>query len=381
MGKNKTVECINIKESERLLLHAIIEEDDDLSLQYYSRWSQTISFEDIEHGSFMLIPMLYRRYSFNGKAYENKKKIAGIYRNSLYRNHMLFTRCLEAIREINNKGINTVVLKGGALVASYYHDYGVRPMNDLDILVEEFNICETVKILANLGWKQEAKVNVNKLIKAYHSVHMVQEDGYEMDVHWEISDYWFREKSDKSNRFATEVATLAGYDIKILSPTYQILHNCIHGFSWNPVSSVRWVVDVLIILKNRKNEINWDLFIEETKSEGIGFLMESRLKYLSEEFSAPIPEKVLRQLELIPKSKEEIRFSLMLIKRPTFIDIGRKWRTYLYINRFELKDRNFFMKGIFFADYLKALWILESRLEIPGYMLKRGINKFMKVKN
>lgn len=74
MGKNKTVECINIKESERLLLHAIIEEDDDLSLQYYSRWSQTISFEDIEHGSFMLIPMLYRRYSFNGKAYENKKK-------------------------------------------------------------------------------------------------------------------------------------------------------------------------------------------------------------------------------------------------------------------------------------------------------------------
>ena len=134
---------------------------------------------------------------------------------------------------------------------------------------------------------------------------------------------------------------------------------------------------MITVLEKRENDIDWDLLIKETEAEKISFIMASKLGYLFEEFKAFVPKEVLKQLELIPKDKEEMQFFHSISKEPTFANIGQKWRAYLYVNRDQLKNKSFFTKCLLFPEYLKTVWALESRMEIPKYMLKRGINKLI----
>jgi len=373
--KSDSDQIIKIKESERLLLHAILEKDDALAMQFYEEWTKAVPLDQVEGGSFRLVPMLYKRLSELRADFIDKDRIAGIYKYSLYRNHMLFRHCLPALEEIKERGIDMIVLKGAALTAAYYKDYGIRPMTDIDILVEEKKISIVVDILKNLGWTLEEETSINKLIKAFHAVHMIHGDGYTMDVHWAISDYWFRQAKGPKNRFATETASLSGCEIKILAPVYQLLHNAVHGVMWNEMSSVRWIADTVVILKNRESDIDWELFIREAEKEKLSYALENILKFLIDEFNVNIPETVIRQLESAAKDKNEIEFFRCVSKRPGFLNMKSKWLAYSQANRNELENKIWIIKCFLFAEYLKEIWKLDRIGDIPGYMIKRGFNK------
>ena len=111
------------------------------------------------------------------------------YANSA-RNAVLFQE-LECILQLLDKaGIPVIVLKGAWLAHQLYQDVALRPMNDLDLLVEKGDLDRAVALLYAAGYRRLAVFQndafENQLGHAVHLVHPGK-PGVEVEIHWQLA--------------------------------------------------------------------------------------------------------------------------------------------------------------------------------------------------
>ena len=127
------IPSINLTESQRLLLAALAAVPGDVR-PLYEQWAAATSFDNLDGGSYRLMPMLYKKLVPLGinddVLYE---KIKGIYRYTLYKNSLALAGLHEILRALSEAGVPVMLLKGGAMILKYYPDRGMRPMNDIDL--------------------------------------------------------------------------------------------------------------------------------------------------------------------------------------------------------------------------------------------------------
>jgi hypothetical protein len=236
-----------IKPDELLLLYAILEKNNRAALDYFTQWSQRVDLDKVEGGSFRLLPLLYKRVAQTVQPIPQLNKLKGIYRQSLYRNSLLFHKAFAVLTELKNMGVSFILLKGTALVAAYYEDIGARPMSDVDFLIQEEDVERVLRFLKERGWQSKYGFTQGKVVKHIHSVDLQNQEGYELDVHWRAFYQCPWDGADLALWKQTEEVAFKGLTFRILNPTQQILHNCAHGVRWNALSSIRWIVDVRLI--------------------------------------------------------------------------------------------------------------------------------------
>jgi len=76
-----------------------------------------------------------------------------IYYGNLARNLLLYDELSRVLKSFEAKEIPVVGLKGIALADLVYKNVALRPMADVDLLVQESNIPEVLKTLFKLGFK------------------------------------------------------------------------------------------------------------------------------------------------------------------------------------------------------------------------------------
>ena len=356
-----------VKPDELLLLHAILEKNDSTARSYFAKWTEVVDFEKIEGGSFRLIPLLYKKLASTDQPLPQLNKLKGIYRQSLYRNSLLFHKAFMIIAELEKMGVPVILLKGIALVAAYYEDIGARPMNDVDVLVREEDVEKTLRFLKASGWHSKHGLSLGKPAKHIHSLDLQNRDGYELDVHWRVFPQCSWAGADMALWEQTETVAFKGVTFMILNPTLQILHNCSHGVRWNTLSSIRWIVDVLKIMEKRADFIDWKLLISEANERKLAVTMLHALSFLNSNFNAGIPEKVLSELAALPKDPQELRLFQILNSPPRFGNIGHKWLRHSY----SMGPAPLWEKAALFPDYLKNEWELQSISQLPLYAIKR----------
>ena len=352
-----------VKPDELLLLHAILEKSDSTAFAYYTKWSETINFDKVEGGSFRLLPLLYKRLASTGQSVPILNKLKGIYRQSLYRNSMLFHRAFTVLAELEKMGVPVILLKGTALVAAYYEDIGARPMTDVDFLVREKDVEKTLQFLKAQKWKSVSGAKLNKPAKHIHSLDLQSPDGYELDVHWHAFYQCSWDGADVALWEQAETVAFKGLSIRILNPTQQILHNCSHGVRWNTLSSIRWVVDVLKIMEKKAPLIDWELLVSEAVVRNLTLTMLHTLSFLKSEFHANIPDEVLNRLKVLPKDSRELSLFKVLTSPPRLGNIiYKKW----LIHSYSMGDVSFWKKAAFFPDFLS-----KAFYQVPFYLRKR----------
>lgn len=80
------------------------------------------------------------------------QRFRAVYLNTLGTNTRLFFRLAELLGVLERSGIRAVVLKGAHLAEAYYGSAGLRPMCDLDILVERGDLPRTLERLRAAGF-------------------------------------------------------------------------------------------------------------------------------------------------------------------------------------------------------------------------------------
>lgn len=362
--------------NQELILRAALLKGDE-ALEAWHEWKRISNIDVLDFGSHRMIPQLYRNLVALGVQDPLLERFKGVYRYYLYKNEKLLHDTATVLRAFSDAGIETIVLKGCALVPLYYRESGLRPMQDADILVRVEQARPAMALLKKMGWPAYRISAPEKMIPVRHSLPFTDQDGRQIDLHWHLLwECW--NASDCDYWDSAVPITLRGVSTRAVNPTYQLLHTCWHGVRWNEVPPIRWVADAMTILNCSLTEIDWNLIVEKARRHRISLPLKDALSYLEKTLQAPVPDGVLAALERIPVSATD-RIGYQATANPlappdTRMILALLRYDYLWLTRStSMRPRPFA-----FARFLQTKWNIEYLWQVPFILSFRTVLRFFK---
>lgn len=277
-----------------LLQAALLEEP--LKQQAWQQWATKVDFDQIDPASYKLLPLLARNQAQTGGIFE---KCKGVYRKTWVENQVQWKRALPLLQELVHKGVDRIfLLKGMAMIFSSYHDFGMRVMGDIDLLIEKRHVPLVHDFLVEQGWSYDLPRfdprNEEHLMR-YHALNFSHADGGRLDIHWSF----IQEHSQVLDQAVFEQGVaLSIPGLYVPLPSDLLLQALIHGVKHSAVPLIRWIPDALSLLKGAS--IDWERFCRLALQIRIVQPIVLGLQYLVDYFQAPIPSFVLQRLQASP---------------------------------------------------------------------------------
>ena len=273
------------------------------AIDAWDRWKSSVDFESLDHESNRLLPQLYDALRRHGISDPLMGRLKGTYRRTWFENQLLFQTMSRHLRSLHEAGIQTMVLKGAALVSQYYRDYGLRRMYDLDILVPSAQVAPALKVLRDAGFvpdwdtRDEAEVLATR-----HGWDFKDAGGQNVDLHWRVFHDAIAPVGDVAFWEGAVPVAIHGAPSKTLNTADQLLHVCVHGATWMDELAVHWVADATTILRAVDGALDWDRLLVQARRYHYTELLRVTLTYLRDVVDAPVPSAVLRRMNQMPAS-------------------------------------------------------------------------------
>lgn len=360
---------------QELLLRACLCPPEEIG-PYWQRWRATADIDNLDDASNRLLPLLYRNAEAGRVSDPEMARLRGIYRYHWCRNQLLLGELRGLLAALREASVEVLLLKGAALIDRYYKDPGLRPMSDLDIMVRPERMEAARAVLQNLGWTPRVPVDFGRIHaqRLVHAVDFVREKHgrtLEVDLHWtplHRATWPDAERPFWTHALNTE---MGGIPCRLLDPTHQLLHTCLHGGLWNAMPPFRWVADALWVLRADAGAVDWDRLLAEARTLNGHLLLRTTLSYLRDRFDAPIPAAVLTRLAGDRPSRYERLEHRLQTKR-----IGRARVDELLLLEWFNHSRAFphgqlVRRLLTFPGYLRQAWKLTHWHQVPGFVLRR----------
>lgn len=340
-----------------LVLHAALDQR-SAALRAWETWRQNVDFDEVDHGSARLLPLVYRNLgpdSFDG---EVAGRLKGLYRRSWSQNQLNFRRGAEAIGLLEEAGIETCVIKGASLAILSYADTGARPMDDADVLVPLARAGEAIEVLRAAGWLPDREDPL-AWTQVHHSLGFAGPEGGNVDLHWFA--LW-QPAGDAPLWSASVPMELAGVATRAPCAADQLLLTCVHGTPWNPLPPFRWIADALAVSRAAGAKLDWDRVAAEAERRRLTVATVAALTYLREEFALSVPGALLGRLAAAPASRHE-RAAFRAACRPDSParTLRMAWDRYRRLRDLETGAP----APANFASFARRFWGLDSVWELP----------------
>ena len=239
------------------------------------------------------------------------------YRATGFRSTPASDLAADVARRLSAVGVSCVLLKGAALVRTLYEDPGLRPVGDLDILVDERDLPRAVSLLESMNfWRFGRPLRTEWPTCEFHLVY-VSKRSIPVELHWRLfEDYqpylfdlpavWAR---------AVPVADLAAGAFT-MSPEHELAYLCLHlerhalvfrslidRPDWlrllvMPRSEARliWLHDVALLLLRRGDALDWDRLVGDARRWAIDSRVRAVLEVCERAFNVGAPADVMRAL-------------------------------------------------------------------------------------
>ena len=376
---NNEAGCWPTRDQELMLRAALLQGEP--ALESWNEWRRSVNLEVIDYGSHRMVPQLYRNLQRHGVKDPLMERLKGVYRYYLYKNEILLHRVGSVVAAFEEAGIQTMVLKGAALIQLYYRESGVRPMLDADVLVHAHQAEQAIELLTRLQWKPLRFMQPQIRIPIIHSTPFEDSGGRQLDLHWHLFWECFNASDDDDYWNKAIPIQMGGVQTLALNPTDQLLHTCWHGARWNEVPPIRWVADAMSILAASAEEIHWPSLLKKAQRHRIVLPVKDSLEYLKKKFDAPVPDSVLNSLSAVRISKIE-RENYELLVNPMAPPTTTKILRMLYYDyRWLSSSTSLRFKALAFAKHLQMKWGIDRLRNVPLYMSMRMVRRVLTAKS
>lgn len=316
-----------------------------------------------------LLPLAHENLRRAGAAPERILGLRGQRRHTLVANEMLFRGVAPVIAALEDAGVRTVLLKGASLALRHYPDPGLRPMSDVDLLVAPGDLTRAVRLFANHGFFPTVEPTPRRT-QLLHAEDFADERGVHVDLHWRLHPH--REEADESMWTRLDPLSIAGAPSHALSTADELLHQLVHGLHWSDVSPIRWVADSCGILANPSRPVDWEVFVTAAVHGRVATAALEGLRFLRDEFEAPVPADVLDTLAASPDPFVERLEYRLGTRRATYTVFGG---LPLFAIRYlrECRGRGGSAHPVGFIRYLRELWALDSNAQVWSRMGGRAV--------
>lgn len=320
----------------------------------YCASHSTIEIEkDFENEPYLLLPLLYRNLEDHGRSASATlpTKYAGVYRYTWTRNQNLLRDAAQIIELFLNVGIETLILKGAALSITHYQNLGLRPMQDVDVVIKPEKLRSAIRILKQSGWTLRRS--------SPSSEEFENSAGNRFDVHWFIGENeWKRAKS----------VVIQDVSAWTLNVTDHLDFIC-DIYKWNVLS----IADSFMLINNSSYSIDWDRLIENKKNPGQILALHTMLHYLSVVLKAHVPEPILNDLTHYKIDRRTYFCFIAVVCPPKinaenpFVRFSQLWSCYWR----SVPSKNFLSSLIGFPLYLRYRWNTNRWWKLPFVAFKR----------
>jgi hypothetical protein len=341
-------------------------------LEAWEKWKSLADIDHLDHGSFRMIPLLYRNLKRSGGESEMLGRFKGIYRRAWYENQMALYGLSKILAFLHKAGIPTLILKGAALALLHYRDLGLRPMADVDVLVPVDKAIDAMKLLRESGWKPEKNLPCHptpEYLLAIKACNMVRDTtDIKLDLHWHVFQECLEPDADIDLWKRSVTVTCGDSQSHALSPPDQLLHICAHAMEWNAIAPMRWVADAMTVLSTTP-DLDWNLVLRQIRKRHLVLTMQYMLPYLRNLVDAPIPEHVLTELQSLSVTTMERDWASIRTRGISHLTVRDLLRV-----RYELYRRSAFSTRFRptiggFPRYMQFVWGIDHWWNVPA----RGI--------
>ena len=230
-------------------------------------------------------------------------------------------------------GIAALPYKGPVLASSVYGDLGLRPFDDLDLLVHEQDVLPAMQVLVANGYeiirpRQIARVEeqlqaaaVARLLptslSAYQLVLWHPDRRTTVELHWRVVPKFIFPRDSQPLWENPVTVRIAGVDVPSFTPENLLWYLCVHGakHEWRRLN---WLCDLAELIRVHP-DLNWDQLVLRAATFGVErrlylglclahALLQARVPapVAAKAYSAPhIPFLARQAVDLIFRSDEE----------------------------------------------------------------------------
>jgi hypothetical protein len=332
-------------------------------------WAAVRPRIDIDHlpGELhRLMPLLSRSLSAGGVEETELPRLKGVYQFTWYRNSLLFNDSADVLSGLYRAGIPTMLLRGAAMVAAYYCDTGMRPMNDVDVLVRAGDVERAVRTAQATGWHRVA--GSESLERRRGAVWLSRGQGRIVCLHSHPSPnlpdgqeegLWRRSQQVTFERVATRVPSSADH----------LVQACADGARANSGSSLRWITDVSRLI--RSGDVDWDVVVTEARRFHVPLLLSEALRYLDEALDIPVPTGTAATLAASPLTpRERLAHRLSLTTAPRLPSAAETAGRFIRLT-VDMPLRRALATA---PAFLEAVLGVERGRDVPGLLARRAVH-------
>lgn len=338
----------------------------DQAVHAWEQWERSLVFDALEGCSRELLPLLHRNLRKIGIGHPLMERFKGIHKFTWYKNQLKLNKTATWLRSFHDAGIETMILKGAALVSLHYDSYGLRPMRDVDVLVRTDQALAAMSLLKELGFTAfPIPVEWKKIHMHAHEYR--DQDGDGLDLHWNVFPECRQADADDGFWNNAVMAEIDEVRTRALSPTDQLLHVCLHRARWSPVPRLLWIADAMTILKSSPS-IDWNRLVLFGQTRRLTLPLHDTLDYLHNLLDAPIPATVLQSMHKAPVSKaERIEYGFANGRWGYYSVVGRMPSLWLQYRWYAQSPDGVSLqqKRLGFARYLQRRWEISHLWKVP----------------
>jgi hypothetical protein len=236
-------------------------------------WDNLITLS-YSHGVFPLVYKILKKYD-EKIPLDKLSFMKQTYMDVVKTNMLMTSELIKISKLLEENGIKSIAFKGPTLSQMAYGDVVSRQYVDLDVLVDENELLNAIKILKKNDYVLEDDFKLELLKNnrnIFHDVTLRKNALVNIELHWRLfSDEYMTGIADLNIEENIKIFEYQNNKLKVFENEIQILYLSIHGAKHN-WERIEWLVDIVRFIEN--NAIDWKQllhFIERTKTEKILF--------------------------------------------------------------------------------------------------------------
>ena len=249
----------------------------------------------------------------------------------LERNILILKAWEDGLAVLAKEKIEVLVFKGPALLEQVYKDPGLRPMGDIDILVRFQDLAAAGRVLEGLGYRAALEVGgissgwINAQRNSIMYFRDAQNSAFFWHVYWHIINFLpyspaIVKKIDMLRIWQeASYGKVNGLRWRGFSLHHHLIYLSLHAFS-HRYEPLILICDLNELIQSQKENIDWDVVIEEAKVLGLEKYLYYSLYLLVSILDTDIPGGVLERLRPERVSVWERKFIRAILEgRPFFL--------------------------------------------------------------
>jgi len=302
-GAYRTVLATNLPgETETWLLQACLLDAEGSHEAWRALTTSGVDVSDLlthgGHGMRRLAPLLYEALRTHDLAADSdlltRCRMASMREDLRAR---AFSRVAASVFDaLETADIPFVVLKGAALAEPVYGDAVLRHSHDLELLVPVSAVHRAADALRAASCEGTEPLRASGKLRVYHDSGLpvvLRTRLFEPELY---GGEWER-CADR-----TVTASIAGREVRTLTPALALHHVCVHAAYGHGRSSLQWVTDALMLIRRCGDPssglcLDWREVSACVRTSHTGLPLATVFAYLRRELLAAIPDAVVERLE------------------------------------------------------------------------------------